>query len=71
MTSAMPVGPRPRTISCEGALGRRGHTTVVVRDGRVILTVPPGESAKYTDRELSELRAVLEAAQLELRRIES
>ncbi len=58
-------------IPCRGAFGRPGECTVVVSDQEAVITVPPGEAARMTSRELSTLIEALQAARTELFRVES
>lgn len=66
MTRAMQAEPEPRTVSCAGALGRRGECTVVVRGGPAVLTEPLAEAVPLTGPELSALIDALRAARYEL-----
>jgi hypothetical protein len=52
-------------------MGRAGAVAVIVRAGEAVLTVPPGEAARMTGGQLSELIDALGAARAELFRIGS
>jgi hypothetical protein len=66
------VTPRwPQQIPCTDAHDRPGVSTIIVRDGKAVLTIPPGEAAKYGTAQLSELIDKLQAARAELYRRES
>jgi hypothetical protein len=62
---------QPRSVSCRDAVGRAGAVAVIVRAGEAVLTVPPGEAARMTGGQLSELIDALGAARAELLRIGS
>jgi hypothetical protein len=50
------------SISCRDVAGRRRDLTVFVRQGRVVLVAPPGETAVLNPLDVGRLRAVLRDA---------
>ncbi|WP_414638829.1 hypothetical protein [Actinophytocola sp.] len=49
-------------IVCRDVAGRRRDLTVFVRQGRVVLVAPPGETAVLTPLDVGRLRAALRDA---------
>lgn len=62
---------QPRSVRCRDAMGRAGAVAVVIRGQAAVLTVPPGEAAQLTGRQLSELIEALRATRDELFRVDS
>ncbi|GAB3462423.1 hypothetical protein [Actinophytocola sediminis] len=56
---------REWSIACRDVAGRRRDLTVFVRQGRVVLVTPPGETAVLAALDVGRLRAVLRDAVLE------
>jgi hypothetical protein len=50
------------SIGCRDVAGRRRDITVFVRQGRVILVAPPGETAVLAPLDVGRLRAALRDA---------
>ncbi|WP_436494811.1 hypothetical protein [Actinokineospora sp. HUAS TT18] len=50
------------TVSCRDIAGRRRDVTVFVRQGRVVLVAPPGETAILSPLDVGRLRAALRDA---------
>jgi hypothetical protein len=50
------------SITCRDIAGRRRDLTVFVRQGRVVLVAPPGETAVLNPLDVGRLRAVLRDA---------
>jgi hypothetical protein len=50
------------SITCRDVAGRRRDLTVFVRQGRVVLVAPPGETAVLNPLDVGRLRAVLRDA---------
>lgn len=50
------------SITCRDVAGRRRDLTIFVRQGRVILVAPPGETAVLNPLDVGRLRAVLRDA---------
>lgn len=57
----MPAG-REWTIACRDLAGRRRTVQVSVREGKVVLVVPPGEAAVLAPLDVGRLRAALRDA---------
>lgn len=55
---------REWTIMCRDVAGRRRDLTVFVRQGRVVLVAPPGETAVLAPLDVGRLRAALRDAVL-------
>jgi hypothetical protein len=53
---------REWSITCRDVAGRRRDLTVFVRQGRVVLVAPPGETAVLNPLDVGRLRAVLRDA---------
>jgi hypothetical protein len=53
------------SITCRDVAGRRRDLTIFVRQGRVILVAPPGETAVLNPLDVGRLRAVLRDAVLD------
>jgi hypothetical protein len=53
------------SITCRDLAGRRRDLTVFVRQGRVVLVAPPGETAVLNPLDVGRLRAVLRDAVLD------
>lgn len=53
---------REWSITCRDVAGRRRDLTVFVRQGRVVIVVPPGETAVLNPLDVGRLRAVLRDA---------
>lgn len=53
------------SITCRDIAGRRRDLTVFVRQGRVVLVAPPGETAVLNPLDVGRLRAVLRDAVLD------
>ncbi|MGQ0839750.1 hypothetical protein [Actinokineospora sp.] len=53
---------REWSIGCRDIAGRRREVTVFVRQGRVVLVAPPGETAVFTPLDIGRLRAALRDA---------
>jgi hypothetical protein len=49
-------------ITCRDVAGRRRDLTVFVRQGRVVVVAPPGETAVLTPLDVGRLRAALRDA---------
>lgn len=62
---------QPRSVRCRDVAGRPGAVAVLVRAGEAVLTVPPGEAARMSGQQLSQLLEALSAARDELYRVES
>ncbi|MGB3442247.1 MAG: hypothetical protein WBA97_26175 [Actinophytocola sp.] len=56
------------SITCRDLTGRRRDLTVFVRQGRIILVAPPGETAVLNPLDVGRLRAVLRDAVVEASR---
>lgn len=63
--------PEPRSVRCRDVMGRQGAVSVLARDGEAVLTVPPGEAARLSGQQLSQLIEALCAVRIELFRTES
>lgn len=63
--------PEPRAVRCRDVAGRPSAVAVIVRDREAVLTTPPGEAARMTGRQLSQLIEALQAVRVELFRVES
>lgn len=50
------------SITCRDVAGRRRDLTVFVRQGRVVLVAPPGETAVLAPLDVGRLRAALRDA---------
>jgi hypothetical protein len=50
------------SITCRDVAGRRRDLTVFVRQGRVVIVAPPGETAVLNPLDVGRLRAVLRDA---------
>lgn len=50
------------SVTCRDVAGRRRDLTVFVRQGRVVLVAPPGETAVLNPLDVGRLRAVLRDA---------
>jgi hypothetical protein len=50
------------SITCRDVAGRRREMTIFVRQGRVVLVAPPGETAVLNPLDVGRLRAVLRDA---------
>ncbi|MFI7680230.1 hypothetical protein [Actinophytocola sp. NPDC049390] len=50
------------SITCRDIAGRRRDLTVFVRQGRIVLVAPPGETAVLNPLDVGRLRAVLRDA---------
>ncbi|MGH3861458.1 MULTISPECIES: hypothetical protein [Actinokineospora] len=50
------------SVSCRDIAGRRRDVTVFVRQGRVVLVAPPGETAILSPLDVGRLRAALRDA---------
>ena len=50
------------SITCRDVAGRRRDLTIFVRQGRVVLVAPPGETAVLNPLDVGRLRAVLRDA---------
>jgi hypothetical protein len=50
------------SIICRDVAGRRRDLTIFVRQGRVVLVAPPGETAVLNPLDVGRLRAVLRDA---------
>lgn len=50
------------SITCRDVAGRRRILTVFVRQGRIVLVTPPGETAVLNPLDVGRLRAVLRDA---------
>lgn len=61
----------PRSVQCRDAMDRQGEVTIGVRNRVAVLTVPPGEAALLTVRQVSELIDRLRVARDELFRVDS
>ncbi|MGH3451706.1 MAG: hypothetical protein ACRDQW_13475 [Haloechinothrix sp.] len=57
----MPAG-HEWTIACRDLAGRRRTVTVSVREGKVVLIAPPGETAVLAPLDVGRLRAALRDA---------
>lgn len=72
-------GPRMETvnnhkewsIACRDVAGRRRDLTVFVRQGRVVLVAPPGETAVLAPLDVGRLRAALRDAVLDASKAET
>lgn len=53
---------REWSVTCRDVAGRRRDLTVFVRQGRVVLVAPPGETAVLNPLDVGRLRAVLRDA---------
>lgn len=53
------------SIVCRDVAGRRRDLTVFVRQGRVVLVAPPGETAVLAPLDVGRLRAALRDAVLD------
>lgn len=53
---------REWSITCRDVAGRRRDLTVFVRQGRVVIVAPPGETAVLNPLDVGRLRAVLRDA---------
>jgi hypothetical protein len=53
---------REWSITCRDVAGRRRDLTVFVRQGRIVLVAPPGETAVLNPLDVGRLRAVLRDA---------
>ncbi len=53
---------REWVVSCRDIAGRRRDVTVFVRQGRVVLVAPPGETAILSPLDVGRLRAALRDA---------
>lgn len=53
------------SVTCRDVAGRRRDLTVFVRQGRVVLVAPPGETAVLAPLDVGRLRAVLRDAVLD------
>jgi hypothetical protein len=56
---------REWSITCRDVAGRRRDLTVFVRQGRVVLVAPPGETAVLAPLDVGQLRAALRDAVLD------
>lgn len=56
---------REWSITCRDVAGRRSDLTVFVRQGRVVLVAPPGETAVLAPLDVGRLRAALRDAVLD------
>jgi hypothetical protein len=50
------------SITCRDVAGRRREMTVFVRQGRIVLVAPPGETAVLNPLDVGRLRAALRDA---------
>jgi hypothetical protein len=50
------------SITCRDVAGRRREMTIFVRQGRVVVVAPPGETAVLNPLDVGRLRAVLRDA---------
>jgi hypothetical protein len=50
------------SITCRDLAGRRRDLTVFVRQGRIVLVAPPGETAVLNPLDVGQLRAALRDA---------
>jgi hypothetical protein len=50
------------SITCRDVAGRRRDLTVFVRQGRIVLVAPPGETAVLNPLDVGRLRAALRDA---------
>jgi hypothetical protein len=50
------------SITCRDVAGRRRDLTVFVRQGRIVLVAPPGETAVLNPLDVGQLRAALRDA---------
>jgi hypothetical protein len=50
------------SVNCRDIAGRRRELTVIVCRGKVVLVVPPGETAVLSPQEAGRLRAALRDA---------
>jgi hypothetical protein len=50
------------SIACRDVAGRRREMTVFVRQGRIVVVAPPGETAVLNPLDVGRLRAVLRDA---------
>lgn len=50
------------SVSCRDIAGRRREVTIFVRQGRVMLVAPPGETAILSPLDVGRLRAALRDA---------
>ncbi|HEX2130525.1 MAG TPA: hypothetical protein VHH15_03130 [Actinophytocola sp.] len=57
-------------IACRDVAGRRRDLTVFVRQGRVVLVAPPGETAVLAPLDVGRLRAALRDAVLDTSKTE-
>jgi hypothetical protein len=53
---------REWAVTCRDVAGRRRDLTVFVRQGRIVLVAPPGETAVLNPLDVGRLRAVLRDA---------
>lgn len=53
---------REWSVQCRDVAGRRRDLTVFVRQGRVVLVAPPGETAVLNPLDVGRLRAALRDA---------
>lgn len=53
------------SVTCRDVAGRRRDLTVFVRQGRVVVVAPPGETAVLAPLDVGRLRAVLRDAVLD------
>lgn len=53
---------REWTVNCRDIAGRRRDVTIFVRQGRVVLVAPPGETAVFSPLDVGRLRAALRDA---------
>ncbi|WP_026421321.1 hypothetical protein [Actinokineospora inagensis] len=53
---------REWSVSCRDLAGRKRDVTVFVRQGRVVLVAPPGETAVFAPLDVGRLRAALRDA---------
>ncbi|MCT2587795.1 hypothetical protein [Actinophytocola gossypii] len=56
---------REWSVTCRDVAGRRRDLTVFVRQGRVVLVAPPGETAVLAPLDVGRLRAALRDAMLD------
>lgn len=56
---------REWSVACRDVAGRRREVTVFVRQGRVVLVAPPGETAVLSPLDVGRLRAALRDAVLD------
>lgn len=61
---------KDRLVTCRDVAGRRRGIVAFVEHGRVVLVLPPGETALLSKHEVARLRAALRDAVFEIAWIE-